>query len=100
MLRDQLPVSTWLLLGASAHGAISLLLPRSGAYISGLFLLFLAFRIGRTLLQAYGILHNPEMDKAILGKVSAQIPDINGDMPTEPSQEGVVVMMLGIKSNQ
>lgn len=100
MLRDQFPISTWLLLGGSAHGVISLLLPRSGVYIGGIILLVLALRILRTLLQVFGILHNPEMDKAVLGRVSAQIPDINGNMPTEPSQEGVVVMMLGVKSNQ
>jgi hypothetical protein len=35
-----------------------------------------------------------------MGKVSAQIPDLEGNMPPQPSQEGVVVMMLGIKSNQ
>jgi hypothetical protein len=62
--------------------------------------LILAFRICKTLLQAYGILHNPEIDEAVLGKVSAQIPDLEGNMPTQPSQEGIVVLMLGIKSNQ
>lgn len=54
----------------------------------------------KTLLQSYGILHNPEIDKAVLGKVSAQIPDLEGNMPTQPGQEDVVVLMLGIKSNQ
>ncbi|CRG91708.1 hypothetical protein PISL3812_08759 [Talaromyces islandicus] len=99
LLRDQLPISTWLLLGASVHGALSLLLPQSGIYISGVVFLVLALRTVKALLQAYGILHNPEIDHAVLGKVSAQIPDPEGNMPTQPSQEGVVVMMLGIKSN-
>lgn len=100
ILRDQLPISTWLLIGASAHGALSFLLPRSGVYVSSIFLSILIFRIVKTALQSYGILHNPEMDEAVLGKVSAQIPDLDGNMPTQPSQEGVVVLMLGIKSNQ
>lgn len=40
------------------------------------------------------------MAKVIPGKTSSQIPDLNGNLPTEPSQEGVVVLLLGFKSNQ
>lgn len=100
MLRDQLPISTWLLLGASAHGVLLLILPQSGVYISSIVFLVVALRVCKTLLQAYGVLHNPEIDEAVLGKVSAQIPDLEGNIPTQPSQEDVVVLMLGIKSNQ
>uniref|UniRef100_A0A093V242 Uncharacterized protein n=1 Tax=Talaromyces marneffei PM1 TaxID=1077442 RepID=A0A093V242_TALMA len=39
------------------------------------------------------------MAKVIPGKSSAQIPDMNGNLHTEPGNEGVVVLFLGFKSN-
>ncbi|KAH8692074.1 hypothetical protein BGW36DRAFT_348173 [Talaromyces proteolyticus] len=99
ILRDQFTISTWLLLGASVNVALSLLLPQSSIYIGGLMLSVLGFRVGLALLQTFGILHNPGMDKVVLGKVSPQIPDVYGHLPTEPSQERVVVLLVGFRSN-
>ncbi|EED13303.1 conserved hypothetical protein [Talaromyces stipitatus ATCC 10500] len=51
-------------------------------------------------MQIYGLIPNPEMAKVIPGRTTAQIPDMNGTMPAEPSKESIVVLLLGFKSNR
>ena len=87
-------------MGASTYALVSILLPKSAPYVAACLFSILAYRVSQTALQVYGIIPNPEMAKVIPGKSTAQIPDINGNMPTDPSKEGVVVLLLGFKSNQ
>lgn len=87
-------------MGASAFALVSILLPKSAHYLGACLFALLAYRVGNTILQINGIISNPQMAKVIPGKTSSQIPDLNGNLPTEPSQEGVVVLLLGFKSNQ
>lgn len=87
-------------MGASTYALISIILPKSTNYLGVCLFALLAYRLSITILQIYGIIPNPHMAKVIPGKWSAQIPDLNGNMPTKPSQEGVVVLLLGVKSNQ
>lgn len=68
--------------------------------MSGVLFAILAFKFGTALLQVYGVIPNPEMARVVPGKVSAQLPDANGNIPDVPSKESVVVMFLGFKSNQ
>lgn len=87
-------------MGASAYALVSILLPRSAHYLAACLFALLVYSVIKTALQIYGIIPNPAMAKVIPGKSTAQIPDINGKTPTQPGQEGVVVLLLGFKSNQ
>ncbi|OKL58719.1 hypothetical protein UA08_06041 [Talaromyces atroroseus] len=99
-LRDQFPLSTWLLLGASLQALISILLPKTAIYLSTCLFAILAYYLANTMLQVYGVIPNPEMARVIPGKASVQLPDLHGNMPsTEPTKESVVVMFLSSKSN-
>lgn len=89
-----------MIIGASAYALVSILLPKSAHYLAACLFALLAYSVCKTALQIYGITPNPAMARVIPGKSTAQIPDINGNMPTEPGQEGVVVLLLGFKSNQ
>lgn len=87
-------------MGAFVFALITILLPKSAHYLGACVFALLAYRVSKTILQINGIVPNPRMAKVIPGKTSSQIPDLNGNLPTEPSQEGVVVLLLGFKSNQ
>jgi heme A synthase len=100
-LRDQFPLSTWLLIGASLQALFFILLPQTAIYISACLFATLAYYFANTMLQVYGVIPNPEMERVIPGKVTAQVPDMNGNMPSSgTSKEGIVVMFLGVKSHQ
>jgi hypothetical protein len=87
-------------MGGSAYAVVSILLPKSAHYLGACLFALLAYKVGNTILQINGIISNPKMAKVIPGKSTAQIPDMNGNMPTEAGKEGVVVLLLGFKSNQ
>ena len=87
-------------MGASAYALVSILLPKSAHYLGACLFALLAYRVCNTVLQLNGIIPNPAMAKVIPGKSSSQIPDLNGNVPTNASQEGLVVLLLGFKSNQ
>lgn len=100
LIRDQFTLKTWMIMGASAYALVSIFLPKSAHYLAACLFALLAYSVGKTTLQIYGIIPNPAMARVIPGKSTTQIPDINGNMPTEPGKEGVVVLLLGFKSNQ
>lgn len=47
-----------------------------------------------------GLKHDPYMDESIMGRYSAQILDKDSNYPDKVGNEQVVVMMLGVRSNQ
>lgn len=63
-------------------------------------MLILAYRGVDVLLMTYGLKSNPAMNGVIAQKLSAQIPDEDGDFGDRPSRDSVVVLLLGAKSNQ
>jgi hypothetical protein len=94
-----LTLSTWLLIGAALQSVIFLILPHA-LYMTLPVILVLLFRAASTALQVYGCAPNPNIENVVPGRVSAQIPDMNGQFSGKPSGEDIVVMFLNTKSNQ
>lgn len=96
IIRDQLSISTWLLLGALAQGPLFYLLGRLALLPS---ILILGYRALDAYAQATGWKRNTYLDDIILQKTGGQFPDSEGSYGTEPSRDGVVVIMLGTRCN-
>lgn len=98
-LRDNLKLSTWLLLGALLQGIASLVLPKSYALLP--VVLILLQRALDMILACYGVTHNSHMDDVLPGRFTAQIPGHHGaPPPTKPAEHDVAVVLLGLRSNQ
>lgn len=98
LLLNNFQPSSWFLLAASLQGLLTWLFPTALTFIPAV--LVLAYRGLDVLLMTYGLKSNPAMDGIIPQKFSAQIPDQYGDFGDRPSRDGVVVLLLGAKSNQ
>ncbi|OJJ56089.1 hypothetical protein ASPSYDRAFT_207819 [Aspergillus sydowii CBS 593.65] len=97
LLLNNFQPSSWFLLAASLQGLLTWLFPTALTFIPAV--LVLAYRGLDVLLMTYGLKSNPAMDGIIPQKFSAQIPDQYGDFGDRPSRDGVVVLLLGAKSN-
>jgi hypothetical protein len=63
-------------------------------------LLILGYRALDIFLIMYGFRQNPYMEGVVGQRVTAQIPDENGDFGDKPSSQTVVVLLLGVRTNQ
>ncbi|KEF51320.1 uncharacterized protein A1O9_12670 [Exophiala aquamarina CBS 119918] len=97
VIRENFSLSTWLLIGALIQSAIVMVIPRLYAFLPAF--LVLAARLVDSLAITYGFKRNHYLDEAIIHRVAPQIPDENGIFSENPSNEKVVVFMLGAKSN-
>lgn len=95
-IRNQLSTSTWLCLGAIAQGALILLAGRIALLPAVLVVLYRAFD---AYAMTVGWRHNPYMDDVILKKFSAQFPDSEGRYGNTPSNNDVVVLLIGTRCN-
>ncbi len=98
LLLNNFQPSSWFLLAASLQGLLTWLFPTALTFIPAV--VVLAYRGLDVLLMTYGLKSNPAMDGIIPQKFSEQIPDQYGDFGDRPSRDGVVVLLLGAKSNQ
>ncbi|KAK4096248.1 hypothetical protein N658DRAFT_501795 [Parathielavia hyrcaniae] len=95
--RDNFYLSTWIALGAFLQGIASLVLPARHALLPIVFLLLQ--RLVRTVLMAHGSIPNSELDGVMMGKFTAQMPAKDGFPPTQPAEQGIVVILLATRSN-
>ncbi|KAE8142866.1 hypothetical protein BDV38DRAFT_234171 [Aspergillus pseudotamarii] len=95
-IRDNLTLSTWLLLGGLFQGLAVIVF---GTYALIPTMLILLYRTTEHLLMAANITRNRYMDGVIQTKVSAQAPDANGIFGKEIASESIVVFHLGTRSN-
>lgn len=96
--RDDLRMTTWLLLGASIQACLLLFVPPHVA-VAPTFL-FLLSRIIIFLATRQGLLEDSSLKGAYIGRYSTQIPRADGSFPEGPSDQEVTVMILGVQSNQ
>jgi hypothetical protein len=96
--RDGFRVSTWLLIGAAIQITLVSLLPPYLAIMPTLLLLL--SRLGKSLLIRQGVLRDPSFDNVRLGRYSTQIPLPDGSTSPTPSDQQVVVFILGTRTNQ
>ncbi|KAL4952183.1 hypothetical protein BDW69DRAFT_185641 [Aspergillus filifer] len=97
LLLNNFQPSSWFLLAASLQGVLTWLFPTALTFLPAIAIL--AYRSLDVLLQIYGLKTNPAMEDVIVKKVSAQLPDENGDFGDRPSSDNVIVLLLGAKSN-
>ncbi|UKZ65865.1 uncharacterized protein TrAtP1_007055 [Trichoderma atroviride] len=97
MIRDCFTISTWLAIGAVIQGLLVVFVRPTYAVAPAA--LILLYKLSRTILQSFGLLHNPYMDDVIMGKFSAQHGDAAGNAPTEGAQNQIAVIKLASRSN-
>lgn len=85
-------------MGAFLQSAIVFLTPGPYALLLPALLLFV--KLADTVAMTVGLKHDPYMDESIMGRYSAQILDKDSNYPDKVGNEQVVVMMLGVRSNQ
>ncbi|KAJ5784700.1 uncharacterized protein N7503_009912 [Penicillium pulvis] len=96
-MRDQLSISSWLLLGAVAQGLAVLALPAFYAILPAM--VILSYRVTDTFLMTMGLKRNRFMDNVIMGKFTGQIPNSEGVYSSKPADENVVSFQLITRSN-
>lgn len=97
LVKDNFALSTWLLIGALIQWSISLLPYRNITLITPV-LLFLAYKLGRTLLMIFGLIPNTYMDGVIPGRTAIVMPGEKGTQDTE-ADTSVCAIVLGVRSN-
>lgn len=102
LVRDQLSIQTWLLLGASIQTLI-FLLPLRPMYQYTPSLFFLLITLVNNLIQLSNVRHSSYMTGRIPGKHAAIFPNADGSFTREdstfPGGEQLAVFMLNVKSN-
>ena len=96
LLRDNFSITTWLLFGAVAQGALFLAIGRLALLPAASVLIYRALV---AYAQSTGYLHNPYMDGVLLQKFSAQMPDEIGDHGSKPASQDIVVLLIGTRIN-
>ncbi len=98
LLRNNLSISSWLLIGATLQSLLLILPIRpSYALIPAFFLL--CYRGISTILMIFGLKHNPYMDGVEEGKYTGLYPSVSGSQKT-PKNEEVCVLLVTARSNQ
>ncbi|KAK4064865.1 uncharacterized protein Triagg1_8864 [Trichoderma aggressivum f. europaeum] len=97
VVRDNFSISTWMAIGAVLQGLLVLFARPTLAIAPSV--LVLLYRFSHTMLMHYGFVRNTQMEDAIMGKYTVQIPDKDGKQPSEPSETGMAIIMLGMRNN-
>ncbi|KAF3403572.1 hypothetical protein F1880_009575 [Penicillium rolfsii] len=95
-IRDNMTLSSWLLIGGLLQGVSLLALGPITILPTAL---ILTYRVVDNLLMSFGITRNRYLDDVIHTKFSPQIPHKDGSFGSEPSRDQVVVLHLGNRSN-
>ncbi|KAJ9652785.1 hypothetical protein H2198_007967 [Neophaeococcomyces mojaviensis] len=98
ILRINISIGTWLLVGATLQ-ALAVYLFSNGHYVLLISTMLLLARIGKTVLQAKGVLANPYLQDVIPYRTTALIPDESTGEFTESSSKKIAILHLGAKAN-
>jgi heme-degrading monooxygenase HmoA len=98
LVRDQLTITSWLLLGAVIQGIAHVLLPYRNILIVLPVFLFMAYKMFNTLLMLIGLVPNPRMTKTLPYRTTVVYPDSNGNQD-KPGSEPVCAILLGVVSH-
>ncbi|PPJ59509.1 hypothetical protein CBER1_09995 [Cercospora berteroae] len=98
LIRDQLSVSTWLVLGGVLQGTAMTVLPYRNLTMVLPAVLFIAYKLLRAVLITMGVLPNPLMSNVIPYRVAPIIPSEKGQQ-AKPAEEQVCAIILGVVSH-
>ena len=96
IIRDNFTISTWLCFGAVAQGLLFLAIGRLALTPAVALLLYRALE---AYAQSIGWKHNETMDGIINKKFSTVFPDELGQFGNQPSNQDVVVFLVGTRFN-
>lgn len=97
MVRDQLSIATWLMLGALVQGLLSFL-PYRNLLLVAPVALVIAGKVLTTALQTFGLLRNPWMDGVIPNRAAILFANEHGE-PAVPGDQEVCAVILAARSN-
>ena len=97
IIRDDLRLTTWLLLGACLQSLLLSFLPIRLAVL--LALLVLGGRILRTFLMLTGIIHDSTLEKTVRGRHTSQFP-VGEGLSGKANDEEFVLFVIGARFNQ
>ncbi|PIA92522.1 hypothetical protein CB0940_04656 [Cercospora beticola] len=98
LIRDQLSVPTWLVLGGLLQGTAMAVLPYRNLTMVLPAVLFVANKLLRAVLMTIGVLPNPLMSNVIPYRVAPIIPSEKGQQD-KPAEEQVCAIILGVVSH-
>lgn len=98
IIRDDLRLSTWLLLGACLQSLLVLCLPTRIALLPAA--LILGARMVKVALMVGGLIRDTTQEKVIKGRVTAQLPPESHSGMKKNVDEEIVVFIIGARSNQ
>lgn len=97
IIRDDLRLTTWLLLGACLQSMLLIFLPTRFAVLPALF--FLTSRVAWTGLMMAGYIRDTTLTKTIRGRQTAQFPP-DTVRSSKANSENLVVFIIGARFNQ
>jgi len=96
-MKDNFGLHTWLLIGALLQGFVSLL-PYHNITLIFPVVLFLSYKLMRTVAMTLGLISNPYMDGVILGRTVPIYPSEKGAAES-PAESSLCAIMLAVRSN-
>ena len=98
IIRDDLRLTTWLLLGACAQSLLVFFLPTPYALLPAI--LLLSYRIIKVSCMTAGFIHDTTQDQVIKGRFTAQLLPGGSFEAKQATDEEIVVFIVGARSNQ
>ncbi|KAH7079884.1 hypothetical protein BKA63DRAFT_229909 [Paraphoma chrysanthemicola] len=98
LIRDQLSILTWLVIGATIQGLAHLLLPYRNIALVLPVLLFLSYKLLTTILILTGFVTNPYMSSVLPYRTAIIYPDSSGAQ-SAPGTQPICAIMLSAISN-
>lgn len=98
ILAKNFTLPTILLSGTCIQSLLTLILPFRYAFLPAFILLI--GQVLNAILISQGVIKNPYMKNARLGKYTAQIPNADGTISPKASDKGVVVFLIGAVSHR
>jgi len=98
LLKDELPLSTWLAIGAAAQVLFTLAAPSRYALLP--VALTLGFFLLDFTLQYFGLINSPYLKDAERGRHSIMYREADGSRPEGPGTKPVAMFLIGVRSNQ
>ncbi|KAK0616594.1 hypothetical protein B0T14DRAFT_546814 [Immersiella caudata] len=97
LLKDELSLSGWLAIGATAQALVSYLAPARYSLVPVALVSFIL--VSNLLLQHLGWARNTYLNDAVLDRTTVVFPEDDGSKPEKMGTKPVAVFWLGIRSN-
>jgi hypothetical protein len=98
LLKDELSLTAWLVIGAAGQLLVTFLAPAKYALVPvGLTFAILAIDF---ITQLLGLQKSVYLKDAVMGRHAVLFPNEDGSRPDKMASQSVAIFMIGIRSNQ